>query len=149
WTSRLRVRDLEAKREVFALREATRNLRLTYSPNGKWLATASEDRQLRLLDALTGKLKYTLQGDLTDFYCVGFSPDSRYLAAGGGHFNRDENNRLLVWDLETRKQVARLTGHTRAVIGVAYARRNELIATASADNTVRVWDGKSFRLKHV
>src|SRR5262249_22504427 len=123
--------------------------RLAFSPDGRWLAAASEAGRLRLLEARTGKLAHALTGDLVGLYCVNFSPDSRYLIAGGGSFQPapGREHRALVWDLRTRKQIARLEGHTRAVIGAAFAPKNALVATSSADNTVRVWDGKTFKLR--
>ena len=44
-------------------------------------------------------------------------------------------------------QVGKLAGHTLAVMNVAFSPRDELIATSSADNTVRIWDGKKFALR--
>src|SRR5439155_12673191 len=95
-------------------------------------------------------LKRYLVGERTAYYSVAFSPTSKYVAAGGGAFQPDGPggpNLANVFDVESGKVVAKLTGHTRAVTNVAFAPKGELLATASADQTVRIYDGKSFALK--
>lgn len=151
WFGQAVVSDSERYRERFRLDLNDRNGRLSYSRDGKWLAVATENRGLRLHEVGTGKLAYSFARNVVDYYCVGFSPDSTLLGAGGGYFreNTEPNNVALIFDVRTKKQLATLEGHVRAVIGLAFAPKNELIATASADNTVRVWDGKSFKLRSV
>ncbi|HEY8986338.1 MAG TPA: Hsp70 family protein [Streptomyces sp.] len=49
------------------------------------------------------------------------------------------------WSLES---VATLKGHTAEVVGVSFSPDGCLIATASWDETVRVWDGRTGALRH-
>src|SRR5262249_23332824 len=140
-------RDFSTHHDVSRLGPNGRNVRSAYSRDGKWLATASEDRLLRLFDIRTGAPTCSFRGDLHDLFCLGFSPDSRLLAAGGGGLTRGVSTHVTVGDVGTHRQVAKREGHALAVIGVAFAPRGGLIATASADRTVRVWDGKSFKLR--
>src|SRR5207247_1092764 len=127
--------------------------RLAYSGDGKWLAAAGEDQSLRLLATTAGRRAGTLVGDTLAYFCVSFSRGSKLLAAGGGKFGQggagSGPNQVNLFDVGTRKQVGKLTGHTLAVIGVAFGANDELIATSSADSTIRVWDGKTFELKTV
>ncbi|MBI4872621.1 MAG: hypothetical protein HY814_13755, partial [Candidatus Riflebacteria bacterium] len=51
---------------------------------------------------------------------------------------------VMVWDLDSRCNVARLEGHTRAVTSLAVA-DDETLASGSADNTIRLWDVKRER----
>src|SRR5262249_3048993 len=69
-------------------------LALCYSPDGQTLATAGEDRIVRLRDVATGKLlaEFTGHGDVVT--AVTFSPDGKILAAAG----YDQTVRL--WDRE-------------------------------------------------
>src|SRR5206468_1065208 len=50
---------------------------VAFSPNGQRLATASDDRTVKVWDAATGRELRTLQGHTS----VAFSPDGRHLAS--------------------------------------------------------------------
>jgi WD40 repeat protein len=45
-----------------------------------------------------------------------------------------------LWDVKTGRLLAVLEGHQGSVFGVSYCSDGKRIATASADNTVRIWD---------
>lgn len=49
-----------------------------------------------------------------------------------------------LWDLAAGKMLAELTGHTAPVTGLAYHPTVLLLATASADRTVRCFDLETF-----
>jgi len=51
--------------------------RAAFSPDGKQVATISEDRTLRLWDAETGALLATHSGHEKTIHAVAFSPDNR------------------------------------------------------------------------
>ena len=56
---------------------------LSFSRDGKWLATADGDGFVRVFDAGTGSLHSTVQGFLLEPMAVAFSPDGKTLFAGG------------------------------------------------------------------
>jgi WD40 repeat protein len=56
---------------------------VSFSPNGKWFATADGDAFVRVYDASSGNLQSTVQGFLLEPMAVAFSPDGKTLLAGG------------------------------------------------------------------
>jgi WD40 repeat protein/tRNA A-37 threonylcarbamoyl transferase component Bud32 len=66
---------------------------VAFSPDGRFLALAGEDRVVRLREAATGRELATLSGHHDIVKRVAFSPDGRFLASCG------EDRAVRVWDL--------------------------------------------------
>jgi WD40 repeat protein len=57
---------------------------VTFSPDGKRFATASDDNTAKMWDAATGQELLTLLGHTGGVHGVAFSPDGTHLATAGG-----------------------------------------------------------------
>ncbi len=78
-------------------------------------------------------------------FSVAFSADGKWLASGGN------GGLVRLWDPETLRLRASLSGHTGSVHTVAFAPDSKTLASASDDRTVRLWDvsGPAPRLRSV
>lgn len=117
---------------------------IAYHPDGKLLATAvavydDEDEHkepthcVRLLAAATGKERALLTPSKSKGGGpVVFSPDGRWLAS-------IHAEAVVVWDVETRTEIARRAPNRKEMKGLAFTADGNRLLTAGHDELVRVW----------
>ncbi|MBV6341484.1 hypothetical protein [Candidatus Magnetobacterium casense] len=110
---------------------------ISYSPDGRFIASGSGDKTVKIWDASTGALILTLSGH-TDFVrSVSYSPDGRFIASGSG------DNTVKIWNASTGGLIWTLAGHTNSVSSVSYSPDGRFIASGSGDNTIRIADANT------
>ena len=114
---------------------------LTFSPNSRVLATASDDKTVKLWDCSNGQLIATLTGPEGGIYDLKFSPNGQTLAT----LSDDKKPRL--WNVATAQLQATLLGHKGKVRNIEFSPDGRTIVTGSDDGTAKLWDAATGQLR--
>jgi WD40 repeat protein len=106
---------------------------LEISPDKKWLAVASADGKVDLIDAATGTVAKSFAGHVGAVTSIGFSGNSTRLITGGA----DKTAR--VWDIATGMPVTVLQGNGDAVSSVALHPNGNQAASGTIDGKLAIW----------
>lgn len=109
-----------------------------FSPDGRLIVTASDDKTLRLWDN-SGRHLRTLKGHTAPVRSVIFSPDGRRILSASN------DNTLRLWSVADGSCLLTLKGHTNWVNDAQFSPDGRYIISGSSDKTLRLWDAATGR----
>jgi len=158
--SGLLVHDTATWRPVAALADATHTTGgLAFSTDSRWLAAGhivrvgdktrtfayvgrfnvpDYDYIIRIRDVASGEVVRTVDGWPQGVRNIAFSPDGSVLAGTAGGL-------LRVWDLDGDRELAAHKRGTKHFQGLSFTADGRYLATVSNDETVRVWDARTWQ----
>lgn len=127
----IHLQDAAGKRSV-AVQSVVFDLHL--SANGRWLAAELGD-SVALIDVAAGSIQSTYPGATV----AALSADGQLLALSANGERKNDKPVITVIDRASGQTKATFTGHGRAVKGMGFSSDGKLLATASRDGRVKVW----------
>ena len=126
--------DLTAPGKEFAHTDTV--LCVVFSPDGRYLASGSSDKRVRLWDMKNNKLIQSFESHRGAVTSVAFSPDSKTLASGS------EDCTVKLWKVRRENggatESSTLKGHGNKITSVVFVDNNRIV-TGSEDETVKIW----------
>ena len=107
---------------------------VTFSPDGKALATAGADGKVIVWDLLTRKKRFCLDGFPDTVWFAIYSTTGFELVTGS------HQGSLIVWNAETGKKLRTLRGHVGTVVTGAFSPNGRFLATGCTEHLVKIWN---------
>lgn len=141
----VRIWSLEGK-ELSAIPQAGHTSCLSFSPDGKLLATGN-GRTVTLWNVERREAVHTLPGHYGDLCDLSFSGDGSLLATSSRTYVNDGwLGDLKVWETATGKRTLSIPAHTWSNVGVAFHPTLPHIAITGKDHTLMMYHAETGRL---
>jgi WD40 repeat protein len=106
---------------------------LSFSPDGRLLASGNYDGNILVHEVATGRLLYTLKGHTGIVWGVNFSNDGALLASAGA------DNTVRIWDMNDGQLLRTLEDHRSRVLKAIFSPDDSFLLSAAEFDALLLW----------
>jgi WD40 repeat protein len=129
-----------ARKEAQPRGHAVETWCVAFSPDGRWLASGSDDHTVRIWNTRDGTEHWVLQGHTATVTGVEFSSDGKFVASSS------LDGSVKLWQVQDWQEVRTLQGHAKRACCVAFSPNGSLLAAGGDE--VLIWETHSGQLVH-
>lgn len=104
---------------------------VAFSPGGKQIVSGGS-RAVKIWDIGESEPQYNLLGHSRRINAVAYSPDGRRIGSAAVT--------IILWDAATGERLQTLESRAKGILSIAFAPRENILASANADSKVRLWN---------
>ncbi|KAJ5979902.1 hypothetical protein N7481_007200 [Penicillium waksmanii] len=109
-------------------------LLISWSHDGSRLASASQDKTVKIWDPATGQCTSVFEGHSGSILSISWSHDGSRIASAS------QDKTVRIWDPATGQCTSVFEGHSGSIPSISWSKDGSRLASASFDQTVRIWD---------
>jgi WD40 repeat protein len=106
---------------------------VAYSPTGKHIYSASEDKSIKMWDVATGIDLNTFNAHEAGVNCIYLSKDGKTLLSG------DKNGKIILWNALTGEVLTSIDGHEGGVHTAKLSTDGQMIVSGGEDELLKLW----------
>jgi WD40 repeat protein len=141
--------DVRARRQLVRIEARITDQRFVLAGDASWLATIDSGEQPRAVhvwDGKSGKRRFTKTSEMRPA-APAASPDVKTMALGLVDLSRRDNNKILLLDAQTGRELAGLPTRASPLTAITFSADGRFLA-AGITGEVQVWDVDKRQLVH-